>query len=250
MNMRVYKIDDVIKGATLSIKYDPKKKSKFGKTPKGVPKLGAKFGNLKVVGFWIGKKGGLSAVQVKCTCDNPSDPWPVMFSTLRAGGAKNCPNCSVKNRSTKNRARNGFDLICPREDHRKRLLSRIDASIARCHNPDHPSFEDYGGRGITVSKEWREDRGKYLEYLMTLPGWDQPKLHLDRINNDRGYTKGNLRFVSASKNMFNKRNVNELTRAINEKEITLKNIRSEIAKIKKAILSAMLKNEDSILCFT
>jgi hypothetical protein len=28
---------------------------------------------------------------------------------------------------------------------------------ARCHNSNHPEFHNYGGRGIFVCQEWRED---------------------------------------------------------------------------------------------
>ena len=33
----------------------------------------------------------------------------------------------------------------------------------RCHNPNNPKYNDYGGRGITVCDEWRYDFPAFLE---------------------------------------------------------------------------------------
>ena len=33
----------------------------------------------------------------------------------------------------------------------------------RCLDPDHPAFEDYGGRGITVCDRWRDSPQNFLD---------------------------------------------------------------------------------------
>jgi hypothetical protein len=48
---------------------------------------------------------------------------------------------------------------------------------------------------------------EFLRYLVGLDGWDQPALQLDRIDNNGGYVPGNLRFVTRSVNMANKRRI-------------------------------------------
>jgi hypothetical protein len=68
-------------------------------------------------------------------------------------------------------------------------------------------YPDYGGRGITVYQGWVENRVEFLRYLVGLDGWDRPELQLDRIDNNRGYAPSNLRFVSRSVNMSNKRRI-------------------------------------------
>ena len=104
-------------------------------------------------------------------------------------------------------ARLGFEQVCPDVAHRERLLTRISSIISRCTNPDNAVYPDYGGRGITAYPAWVEDRVEFLRYLVGLDGWDQPELQLDRIDNNGGYVPGNLRFVTRSENMSNKRRI-------------------------------------------
>lgn len=80
----------------------------------------------------------------------------------------------------------------------------------RCENPNNTSYHHYGGRGITVSDDLKEFKD-YIDYVMSLPNAPTQfptKLEIDRINNDLGYTKGNLRWTTRSVNMINTRNKN------------------------------------------
>lgn len=101
----------------------------------------------------------------------------------------------------------GFEAVCSDAAHRERLLTRISSIISRCTNPDNATYPDYGGRGITVHTAWAQNRVAFLRYLVGLDGWDVPALQLDRRDNNRGYEPGNLRFVTRSKNMSNKRKI-------------------------------------------
>jgi hypothetical protein len=81
----------------------------------------------------------------------------------------------------------------------------------RCYDATNPSFKDYGGRGICVADYWRPDIvGRecairdFVEYAISI-GWT-PGLQIDRINNNGNYDKGNIRFVSQTVNMNNRRN--------------------------------------------
>jgi hypothetical protein len=86
--------------------------------------------------------------------------------------------------------------ICPDKKVRHKLLVAISHAILRCLNPSDASYKDYGGRGIKVQTEWVNDRAKFLAYLLTLPGHQNPKLFLDREDNNGHYEPGNLRFVT------------------------------------------------------
>lgn len=90
------------------------------------------------------------------------------------------------------------------------MQRRIKGSIQRCHDPKDKSYPNYGGRGIYVHPPWRKDKAAYLEYLLTLPNWDDPRRDLDRIDNNRGYEPGNLRFATKTQNANNRRTVAEL----------------------------------------
>ena len=128
-------------------------------------------------------------------------------TNLRGGRTTRCNTCAKKKSTATRMARRGLVQICPDGAHRDRLLDRISAVIVRCTNPKSSVYPDYGGRGIAVHPEWVADRAGFLRYLVSLDGWDRPELQLDRIDNNGGYVPGNLRFVSRSENMANKRRI-------------------------------------------
>jgi hypothetical protein len=66
--------------------------------------------------------------------------------------------------------------------------------IYRCYEPRHKSFHRYGGRGIGVCDEWRDDgKEKFIAWALA-NGW-QRALQLDRRDNDADYSPANCRFV-------------------------------------------------------
>lgn len=87
----------------------------------------------------------------------------------------------------------------------RRVMNTVSGAIGRCTDLDH---KDYGGRGIKVCEAWMRDRRSFGVYLTTLPGWDDPTLLLDRIDNDGDYEPGNLRFVTSSESNHNRRKGN------------------------------------------
>lgn len=74
------------------------------------------------------------------------------------------------------------------------------AMIQRCTNPKNKQFNDYGGRGIDICKEWRMFKNFYADMNNR-----KPKQCLDRIDNNKGYSKDNCRWVDHQANNENKR---------------------------------------------
>lgn len=72
----------------------------------------------------------------------------------------------------------------------------------RCHNPKNKFFTIYGGRGIEVCLEWREDFAAFFAHVGHKPN---PKLSIDRIDVNRGYEPGNVRWATASQQSRNRR---------------------------------------------
>lgn len=81
--------------------------------------------------------------------------------------------------------------------------------INRCYRPNVPAYPDYGGRGITVCKAWRENILNFYKWAMK-NGY-QDNLSLDRKNNNRGYTPQNCRWTTSKEQSNNKRSNLEVT---------------------------------------
>ena len=182
-----------------------------------LPSLLTRFGSLTVVGFDLGDAGGLKAVVVACDCGAPAHR--VDLANLLAGRSKQCNACARKSSALARKNYWKYADVVPDTEHRRRLLNRLAAAIGRCHRPTDQAWANYGGRGIVVSDEWREPiegRRRFLRHVVTLSGWDNPSLDIDRINTDGNYAPGNIRFVTRKENQGNKRKVQELQREVDE----------------------------------
>jgi len=67
--------------------------------------------------------------------------------------------------------------------------------LTRCYNPKVKIYKYYGGRGIDVDERWHDFSNFYTDM------GDRPHgLQLDRIDNDRGYSKDNCRWATPKEN--------------------------------------------------
>lgn len=85
----------------------------------------------------------------------------------------------------------------------------------RCHNPNNDKYKWYGARGITVCDLWRNDFLAFYSHIGPRPSGYE----IDRIDNDKGYEPGNVRWTTKANNVRNRRNTVMVT--VNGEEISL-----------------------------
>lgn len=75
----------------------------------------------------------------------------------------------------------------------------------RTQNKNSNSYKNYGGRGITMYPEWIESFEKFEKYVLENLG-DRPEhSSIDRIDNNKGYEPGNIRWATAEVQGQNRR---------------------------------------------
>jgi hypothetical protein len=90
---------------------------------------------------------------------------------------------------------------------RHALYKTWQAMHDRCSNPNAINWRYYGGRGITVCKAWHNWVAfrDYVEANLGPRPEGKPRWTLDRIDNDRGYEPGNVRWARGTEQMQNAR---------------------------------------------
>jgi len=73
----------------------------------------------------------------------------------------------------------------------------------RCSKPGRKDWARYGGRGITVCDRWNT----FINFIADMGPPPFPGAQLDRIDNERGYEPGNVRWATAYEQQVNSRTV-------------------------------------------
>jgi hypothetical protein len=95
---------------------------------------------------------------------------------------------------------------CRRYHNRKSALyvllrPRWHQMLLRCRSPKHISYKRYGALGIDVCKRWET----FENFLADMGPTFEPGLSLDRIDNDKGYSKSNCRWAASLDQRINQR---------------------------------------------
>lgn len=89
----------------------------------------------------------------------------------------------------------------------KRLQSIWKNMKQRIENPNHPDYHNYGGRGLTIEynnfTEFYEDQ--HEAYYKACKELGENNVSIDRINNDIGYCKNNIRWSNPQTQARNRR---------------------------------------------
>lgn len=74
---------------------------------------------------------------------------------------------------------------------------------ARCLNANHPAYQYYGARGITVCEQWINSFENFLAEVGPRPS---ALYSIDRVNNDGNYEPGNVGWRTRLEQQANRRN--------------------------------------------
>jgi len=146
-----------------------------------------------------------------------------------------CPYCKRQVKKRLGIGRESLSCGCFRYkkhgEYKTRLYKLWGSMKERCLRSNWQYFKYYGGRGITVYKEWL----KYIPFRdWALVNGYQDNLEIDRINNDGNYEPDNCRFITSAENARNRTNtklnwnlVDEIRNRYNSGNYTQKQIAEE-----------------------
>jgi hypothetical protein len=161
--------------------------------------IGDRFERLEVVGLTFNVRSDQGIRQKWCVCRcNCGKYIATPISALNLGRTK---SCGCWNRDKFTNKTHGLT---------KHPLYQVWCSIVgRCTNEKNSAYVNYGGRGISICDEWRNDAEAFVKWAV-LHGW-QRGLEIDRINNEGNYEPDNCRFVTKNINSRNRRSTHMLT---------------------------------------
>lgn len=158
---------------------------------------GQVFNRLTVVERTIGQA---QRVTWKCSCICGNIVL-VITAELRNGHTQSC-GCLRRDtvRKRNNKVRAAGVVFTTREYHAWAAMRR------RCNGTWHPSYKNYGGRGIKVCERWSVFKN-FLADMGPMP----VGASIDRIDNNRGYTPDNCRWTDRKTQARNRRGCLYLT---------------------------------------
>ena len=98
----------------------------------------------------------------------------------------------------------------------RRLMVIYYGMKQRCYYKKQPYYLYYGGRGIKICDEWLGDNGAATFYKWAMANGYNENSSIDRIDNDKGYSPDNCRFIPMLAQQANRRCVDKIMHHIEQ----------------------------------
>lgn len=154
---------------------------------------GQRFGRLSVI---LRSENYGKHVRWSCVCDC-GKLTNVSSTHLKTGHTKSC-GC-VRNEIASDRARS----MATHGMWNTPEWNCWKAMKDRCLRKTNKKYPIYGGRGITVCQEWIDSFESFFAHIGSRPS---PDHSIDRIDSNKGYEPGNVRWADDFQQNNNKRN--------------------------------------------
>ena len=173
--------------------------------------IGRRFGRLTVVAL-SEKRGNRGQLKYECLCDC-NNRVTVMGETLRRG---RCTSCGCYQKEVAKKVNTTHGGCCSGQSRRgyDKLYPVWQGMKDRCLNPNNSEYKNYGGRGITICDEWKDDYVTFRDFMLKI-GYDinrAPKEQtIDRIDVNGNYCPENCRLLTLGAQQNNKTSSHYIT---------------------------------------